>query len=94
MSGQASCKFPSGSLGIMDERITVTVGDNHIADAHGVAEQLTAAGMHVDQVLGAVGIITGSVPPERRAALEQLPAVAAVEGEHRFQIPSPEADVQ
>ncbi len=78
----------------MDEKITVTVGDDHVADLDRVAEQLRAAGMNVDQVLHAVGIITGSVPSERRAALERLPGVAAVEGEHTFQIPPPDAEVQ
>ncbi|MDQ4105125.1 MAG: ketohydroxyglutarate aldolase [Actinomycetota bacterium] len=78
----------------MDEKITVTVGDDHVGDIAGVAEQLQAAGMNVDQVLDAVGIITGSVPSERRDALERLPGVAAVEGEHSFQIPPPDAEVQ
>ncbi|HWI02417.1 MAG TPA: hypothetical protein VNT52_01065, partial [Acidimicrobiales bacterium] len=52
------------------------------------------AGMHVDEVLDAMGIITGSVPADRRAALERLPGVAAVEAEQTFQIAPPDADIQ
>ncbi len=78
----------------MEERVTVTVGDNHVGDIQAVVEQLEAAGMNVDQILDVVGIVTGSVPSERRAALELLPAVAAVEGEQTFQIAPPDADVQ
>ena len=78
----------------MDENVTVTVADDQVGDINGVADQLKAAGMHIDQVLGAVGIITGSAPSERRNALERLPGVAAVEGEHRFQIAPPDAEVQ
>jgi len=50
--------------------------------------------MHVDEVLDAMGIITGSVPADRRAALERLPGVAAVEAEQTFQIAPPDADIQ
>jgi hypothetical protein len=77
-----------------DENITVTVGDDHVGDVNGVAEQLKGAGMRVDQVLDAMGIITGSVPAKRRAALERLPGVASVEAEQTFQIPPPDADIQ
>lgn len=78
----------------MDEKITVTVDDDHVAQVDGVAEELKAAGMNVDQVLGAVGVITGSVPSERRAVLERLPGVTAVETEQQFQIAPPDAEVQ
>lgn len=76
------------------EKITVTVGDDHVADVNGVAERLKGAGMNVDQVLDAMGIITGSVPAGRRAAIERLPGVAAVEAEHTFQIAPPDAEIQ
>jgi hypothetical protein len=78
----------------MDERITVTVGDDHVHDVNGVAEHLKGAGMRVEQVLDAMGIITGSVPADRRAALERLPGVAGVEVDHDFQIAPPDADIQ
>jgi len=74
----------------MDEKITVTVSD----DADAVAERLRAAGVNVDQVLGAAGIITGSVAAERRASLADLPGVASVEAEHTFQIAPPDAEIQ
>ena len=78
----------------MDEKITVTVDDDHVAELDTIAGDLRAAGMNVHQVLGAAGIITGSVPSEHRAALERLPGVTAVEGEQTFQIAPPDADVQ
>ena len=72
----------------------MTVDDDHVGDVNGVAEQLKGAGMNVDQVLDAMGIITGSVPADRRGALEQMPGVAAVEAEQTFQIAPPDADIQ
>jgi len=74
----------------MDEKITVTVS----GDADTVARKLRAAGMNVAQVLGAAGVITGSVAAERRASLTDLPGVAAVEAERTFQIAPPDAEVQ
>lgn len=76
----------------MEEKITVTLSDG--PDAEAVAERLRTAGMSVDQILGAAGIITGSVATERRASLADLPGVAAVEAERPFQIAPPDAEIQ
>ena len=78
----------------MNEKITVLVDDDHVAQLDGVAKQLSAAGMKVEQVLADIGLITGSVASERRAALEVVPGVAGVEGEQTFQLPPPDAEVQ
>ncbi len=74
----------------MDENITVAVS----GDADAVAEKLRAAGMHVDRVLGAAGIITGSVAAGMRTRLADVPGVASVEAEHTFQIAPPDAEIQ
>ena len=74
----------------MDERITVTV----TGDADAVAEQLRAAGVNVEQVLGEIGVITGSVPAGRRAALADVPGVLSVEAEQGFQLPPSDAEIQ
>jgi len=73
-----------------DEKITVTVS----GDADAVAQELRAAGMSVDQVLGAAGVVTGSVAAGKRASLADLSGVASVEAEHAFQIAPPDAEVQ
>src|SRR3712207_8532614 len=41
-----------------------------------VADRLRAAGMRVDQVLGAVGMIVGSVDTSQRPSVEGVPGVA------------------
>ncbi len=78
----------------MKTRITVTVADDHLGRADEVADRLRAAGMAVEQVLGTVGIITGSVSAASPASLEAVAGVASVEPETSFRIPPPEADVQ
>ena len=76
----------------MDEQITVTLTAD--ADAEVVAEQLRAAGMTVEQILLAVGVITGSIAAEQLAVLADLPGVLAVEPEQTFRLPPPESDIQ
>jgi len=78
----------------MHEKITVTVDDAHLGQVANLADQLSSAGMHVEQVLGEVGIITGSAPSEARAALEGLAGVSAVESDNSFQLPPPDSEVQ
>ena len=78
----------------MDERITVSVDDEHLGDLDEVADKLRAAGMTVEQVLGSVGIITGSASSDCLAALEQLPGVVSIEAERSFQIAPPDAEIQ
>ena len=76
----------------MHEQITVTVSAD--ADAEVVARQLRAAGMTVEQVLRAVGVITGTVAAEQRAALADLPGVLAVEPAQTFRLPPPDSEIQ
>jgi hypothetical protein len=74
----------------MDEQVIVTV----TGDIDAVVEQLRAAGMNVGQVLGEIGIVTGSVDSERRTALAAVAGVVAVEPAQRVQLEPPDAEVQ
>jgi hypothetical protein len=78
----------------MRRSVTVTVAGAQVGAIEELAGRLRQAGMDVAQVLGAVGIVTGSVDDSRLAAIEALPGVAAVEAQVSFQIPPPGADVQ
>jgi len=82
-----------GSAGT-GSRVTVTVDDAHLGDVEGLAERLRAEGLEVDEVLGDIGIITGSVPDDRRSSIGGVEGVDAVEEEATFQLPSPEAGIQ
>ncbi|MBM9467932.1 hypothetical protein [Nakamurella leprariae] len=83
---------------ISTAHVSITVADDHLDDLDGVAQALRERGVHVDEVFGALGIIVGSVPETRRAALTQLPGIAAVDvqpgGPTRFTVPPPDAPVQ
>lgn len=78
----------------MSGRITVTVTEGQQPNIGELADRLRAAGMQVDQVLPAVGVITGSVTSSQRTSIEQEAGVAAVEDETSFQIAPPDSDIQ
>lgn len=74
----------------MKEHVTVSVDDAHVELIDEVAERCRAAGMDVQYVLAAVGMITGSVGTvAQRAALGALDGVAAVEPQRTFRLPPP-----
>lgn len=72
----------------MAEHVTVSVDDTHVELIDEVADRLRAAGMDVQYVLAAVGMITGSVGSMSQcAALGALDGVAAVEPQRVFKLP-------
>lgn len=74
--------------------VTVTVEDDRMDRIEDLADQLRAAGMQIQQVLGSVGIITGEVTDAQRPAIAQIPGVVSVEGQAEYQLPDPGSDVQ
>ena len=74
--------------------ITVTVDADHLDTIEAVGAALRERGMRVDQVLGAIGIISGAVGEEECAVLESVPGVQSVETENIVQISPPDADPQ
>lgn len=78
----------------MPEKITISVADDAIDRIDEVVAALESGGMHVDQVLRPIGVITGSVDTQHVHALGSVPGVAAVEPRGTVQLPPPDADVQ
>jgi hypothetical protein len=78
----------------MRDPITVTVQDEHLADIDQLAERLRCAGMHIEQIMRPIGIITGSVAPAQRHSITTMPGVAAIEDEMTCQLPPPDSEVQ
>jgi hypothetical protein len=78
----------------MTTRVIVTVADLALPKVRQLARDLRQAGMVVDQVLTATGIITGSVDPASLAKLRALPGVDKVEPDSDFQLPPPDSEVQ
>jgi uncharacterized membrane-anchored protein len=74
--------------------VTVTVDDTHLDKIEEVAAHLRSSGMHVDQVLNEIGVISGSVPDDRRQLLQTVTGVQSVEDTATVHLPPPESPVQ
>jgi hypothetical protein len=74
--------------------VTVTVDEAHAGAIDEVAARLRDAGMDIDRVLGAIGVITGSVAASQIPLVEAAEGVASVEEQTSFKLPPPDAEVQ
>ncbi len=78
-------------------RVTVTVDDAHLESIGQVAQALRDRGMQVEEVLDAVGVITGVLPdtgPQTLADVQAVEGVASVDAELHYQLPPPDAEIQ
>jgi hypothetical protein len=74
--------------------VSVTVRDDHLEALDDIVRGLQARGMQVDQVLGSLGIITGSAPEEALGALRSVDGVASVDEQLTHRIPPPDSPIQ
>jgi hypothetical protein len=74
--------------------VVVSVDDDHLDDIDKVVIDLRRAGLRVDDVLEAVGMVTGTVTGSAVAALESVPGVAEVELQRVQRVAPPDAEVQ
>ncbi|MEV0675814.1 hypothetical protein AB0I60_04735 [Actinosynnema sp. NPDC050436] len=72
----------------MDE-VVVSVADDSLSRLGSVVAALREAGLDVDDVLEALGVVTGSVAPEAIGKLRDVPGVAAVERQRAVRLPPP-----
>jgi hypothetical protein len=75
-------------------QVSITVDDSHLDAISQVVAALRARGLHVDQVLDELGIITGSVPQGQHDALRSVDGVVSVEQGQHFRLPPPDSPVQ
>jgi hypothetical protein len=74
--------------------VSVTVADGHRESMDGVVENLRASGMEVEQVLGTLGIVTGSAPEEALDVLRGVEGVDSVDEQLAYRLPPPDSPVQ
>lgn len=74
--------------------LSITVDDAHLKQILEVAQALKSAGMNVEQVMDAVGVITGSCDEQEVETLSQVEGVLNVEPQQDYQLAPPNADVQ
>lgn len=74
--------------------VVVSVADDHLDELSTVVTALRGAGLHVDDVLDAVGMVTGTVAGASVEALESVPGVAEVELQRVQRVAPPDAEIQ
>jgi hypothetical protein len=75
-------------------RVTVSIADDHLDKIAEVVVGLRGAGLRVDEVLDAVGVVIGTVDPDDLEALESVRGVAGVELQHSVRLAPPDAEIQ
>ncbi len=66
------------------DRVVVTVDDEHLASVESVAAELRTRGMHVENIMTTLGIITGDVTESRKDELKSVGGVTAVEADEEM----------
>jgi hypothetical protein len=74
--------------------LLVSVDDEHLDRFSEVVKGVEDAGMEVEQKLEDLGVLTGSIDPEKVEPLRRVEGVSHVEESRRVQIPPPDSDVQ
>ncbi|WP_433270587.1 hypothetical protein ACQPZF_10195 [Actinosynnema sp. CS-041913] len=69
------------------DKVVVSVADESLSDLTAVVADLREAGLVVDDVLEALGMVTGSVAPEAIRSLKAVPGVADVERQRVVHLP-------
>ncbi|MBL7498426.1 hypothetical protein [Frankia nepalensis] len=77
-----------------DIGVIVTVDDAYLTRIAEVSAALRANGMHIDQALDDIGVITGSIAGTDSRSLANVEGVKAVEPERSFQLPPSDSPIQ
>ncbi len=72
----------------------VSVDDDHLDRFSEVVKGVEDVGMEVEQRMEDLGVLTGSIDPEKVEPLRRVEGVSHVEESRSFQIPPPDSDVQ
>lgn len=75
-------------------KLLISLDDEHIKQISEVIQNLKSAGLHVEQTMTQLGIITGSCDEAKVQAISQVEGVSHVETEQKYQIAPPDSDIQ
>ena len=76
------------------ENVTISVADDHLSRFPEVVQRVQQAGVKVEQQLGNIGVVIGSIDSEKLADLNEVEGVAAVEPSRDIHIAPPDNDLQ
>jgi hypothetical protein len=74
--------------------VSVSVAEGSMDRFSEVVRHLKEAGLDVEQELGEIGVVTGSIDPEKAESLREIEGVSHVERSREFRIAPPDSDIQ
>ena len=74
--------------------VTVTVDRDHVAAIADVASALQATGMRVEQVLGEIGMVVGTIDADAEPSVRAVAGVQSVDRSLDFRLPPPDSPIQ
>lgn len=74
--------------------VTVAVAQEALGAFGEVVQRCELAGLHVDQALVSIGVITGTIAADQIIALRDLSGVDSVEVARDYDLPPPDSPVQ
>ena len=75
-------------------RVNITIDDAHLEQIDQVTEALKSAGLEVEQTLSTLGIVTGTIDPEKLSSLSEVTGVDSVESDKPIQLAPPDSEAQ
>ena len=75
-------------------QISVSVDDAHLSQIEQISQQLESSGMNVEQTLSSIGVVSGSIQPDKLSSLYQIEGVKNVEPQQSYQLVPPSSDIQ
>ena len=75
-------------------QISVSVDDAHLSQIEQICQQLEASGMNVEETLSIIGVISGSIQPDKLNRLAQIEGVKNVEPQESYRLAPPSSDIQ
>lgn len=74
--------------------VSVSVAEGSMNRFSEVARRLKDAGLDVEQELEEIGVVTGSIDPQKAESLREIEGVAHVERSQEFRIAPPDSGIQ
>ena len=74
--------------------VSVSVADGSMNRFSEVVRRLKDAGLEVEQELEEIGVVTGSIDPEKAESLREIEGVSHVERSREYRIAPPDSDIQ
>ncbi len=81
-------------LHMSGQKVSVAVANDHLDKFQEVARKAREAGLEVDEEMPDLGLLTGTVAPEKLGALQRIKGIRAVETQRTIRVPPPNSDVQ